>query len=323
MPLLAETDADPAPPGAEIAVLRAADGVAVRAAYWPAEGAGCGTIVLAPGRAEFIEKYFETVRELRDRGFAVCVFDWRGQGGSQRELDNPRKGHIDDFSLYFRDLEAVREFLAGRAPKPWQGLAHSMGGAIYLAAAREGRAPFERLVLSAPLIGIHGIEAKRWPRLAAVTLGALGFGAAYIPGGGDTSAMTRPFPGNPLTSDAARYARNAATAARFPELAIGDPTIGWVAACFRQLDAFAEFDYPRRILTPTLILAAGDDTVVSTPATERFAARLKAGRALILPGARHEILMERDAIRAQFWAAFDAFVTGETGGARQEAAVTV
>ena len=35
------------------------------------------------------------------------------------------------------------------------------------------------------------------------------------------------------------------------------------------------------------------------------------GSALVLPTARHEILMESDAIRAQFWAAFDAFVPGE------------
>ena len=31
---------------------------------------------------------------------------------------------------------------------------------------------------------------------------------------------------------------------------------------------------------------------------------------IVIPGARHEILMERDAIREQFWAAFDAFIPG-------------
>ncbi|TXM82325.1 alpha/beta hydrolase, partial [Methylobacterium sp. WL122] len=43
---------------------------------------------------------------------------------------------------------------------------------------------------------------------------------------------------------------------------------------------------------------------------QRFAARLKAGHILVLPDARHEILSERDAIREDFWAAFDAFVPG-------------
>jgi lysophospholipase len=37
---------------------------------------------------------------------------------------------------------------------------------------------------------------------------------------------------------------------------------------------------------------------------------LLAGRHLILPGAKHEILQEQDQMRAQFWAAFDAFVPG-------------
>ena len=65
-----------------------------------------------------------------------------------------------------------------------------------------------------------------------------------------------------------------------------------------------------KIRLPTLIVAAGADPVCATPATERFAARLKAGHAIVLPAARHEILMERDAIREQFWAAFDAFIPG-------------
>ena len=38
--------------------------------------------------------------------------------------------------------------------------------------------------------------------------------------------------------------------------------------------------------------------------------QLRAGSHLIVAGARHEILMEQDHYRAQFWAAFDAFVPG-------------
>ena len=37
---------------------------------------------------------------------------------------------------------------------------------------------------------------------------------------------------------------------------------------------------------------------------------LLAGRHLILAGGKHEILQEQDHYRAQFWAAFDAFVPG-------------
>jgi lysophospholipase len=31
----------------------------------------------------------------------------------------------------------------------------------------------------------------------------------------------------------------------------------------------------------------------------------------MIPESRHEILMERDHIRAQFWTAFDAFIPGQ------------
>ena len=45
-------------------------------------------------------------------------------------------------------------------------------------------------------------------------------------------------------------------------------------------------------------------------AIEALAVRLRAGSQIVLRGSRHEILQERDSIREQFWAAFDAFVPG-------------
>jgi lysophospholipase len=38
-----------------------------------------------------------------------------------------------------------------------------------------------------------------------------------------------------------------------------------------------------------------------------LACRLPRGRHIIIPGARHEILMERDDIRWAFWRQWDAF----------------
>jgi lysophospholipase len=58
------------------------------------------------------------------------------------------------------------------------------------------------------------------------------------------------------------------------------------------------------------VIAAGQDEIVSTSAIDEFSARLRAGSHLIVPGARHELLMEQDRYRAQVLAAFDAFVPG-------------
>ena len=305
------TPDNPAPPGPVASTIRASDGMAIRVARWHPSGPSRGTVLVCQGRAEFIEKYFEVARELLERDLTVVVFDWRGQGLSGRELDNSRKGHIDDFLLYERDLEALAaQVLEPFCPKPWFALGHSMGGAILLSQSRAGRSPFERLVLCAPLIDIHGLRRPRAARFLVEALDIVGLGGMFAPGGGATAAITRDFKTNILTSDEARYRRMANVVAASPAVGLGAPTIGWINAAFRCLRQFEDPEFAPRTPTPTLVIAAGDERLVSLPAIERFATRLKAGRLIVIPHARHEILMERDVFREQFWAAFDAFVPG-------------
>jgi lysophospholipase len=309
---LLESPDNPIPGNAVVLQVTTSDGVALRVARWRQTARRVrGTVCILQGRAEFIERYFETITELRRRGFAVVTFDWRGQGRSGREVDNPRKGHVKDFSRYRRDLEAVRaEVLEPLMPKPHFVLAHSMGGAIALLGAREGWLPFERLVATTPMIDLCLVKITHLRRTSARLLRWLGFGASFVPGGGETPISTKPFEGNRLTSDPKRHARNAVLASAMGEGAIGDPTIAWTDAAFRLMNRFRDPRFAIDIRIPTLIVAAGADPVCATPAIERFAARLKAGHAIVIPGARHEILMERDVIRSEFWAAFDAFIPG-------------
>jgi len=107
-----------------------------------------------------------------------------------------------------------------------------------------------------------------------------------------------------------RYARTGAIIDADPALGLGSPTISWIGAAYRAMVDFADPAFAARIRQPLLIIAAGQDVIVSTPAIEQFAIRLRAGAHLIIPGARHEIMMEQDRYRGQFWAAFDAFVPG-------------
>ncbi|PNG27884.1 alpha/beta fold hydrolase [Methylocella silvestris] len=304
------------PPGAIVTRIRTADRAALRVARWSCGDVCAGTVVVLPGRAEFIEKYYEVAAELLARNFDVVVMDWRGQGGSSRQAGNPVKGHIGNFGAYQRDLDALRaEILEPYGRLPFFALGHSMAGAILLEQAHAGRSFFERIALTAPMIDLPKLRYARPVRGLTRGLCLTGFSRVFAPGaGGATPYLTRPFAGNVLTSDPVRYARMAAYIAASPELAIGGPTIGWASAAFRQMRRFEDGEYPRRILTPTLIVAAGADAVVDTPAIEAFASRLKAGRCITLRRARHEILIERDPVRAQFWAAFDAFIPGSLKG---------
>ncbi len=313
---LGVTELNPAPPGAVVAGVRTSDKVVLRVARWSSGESSAGTVAVFPGRAEFIEKYFEVVGELLHRRFDVVVMDWRGQGGSDRLAGDPAKGHIGRFSAYSRDLDALRsEILEPFARRPFFALGHSMAGAILIDQARAGRSIFERIVLTAPMIDLCRRRLAPFARGLARTLSLCGCARAFAPGaGGPASYLSRPFQGNVLTSDPVRYAKAASVLEAAPEVALGAPTIGWVNAAFRLMRRFEDAEYPRRVLTPILILAAGADEVVDTPATEAFASRLKAGRCVTLRRARHEILLEQDAIREQFWAAFDAFIPGSLKG---------
>lgn len=311
-PVLHATPDNPVPGQAIVSHVRTADGLTLRVARWRPTGRQAkGTVLIANGRAEFIEKYFETIRDLRRRGFHVVAFDWRGQGGSQRLTRNPRKGHVTSFERYLRDLDAVMgQAMLPFAPAPYFALGHSTGAAVLLMAAHDLKLPFKRMVLLSPLIDLVRSQGKRWPYLAAFGLRALGFGASFVPGGGETSLMTRPFAGNVLTSDPARYARTSTIASTFPQIAIGEPTIAWVAAALSTIRRFARPRYPLELKIPILMIAGTQDELCASPAAERFAARMKGGGGLMIKGGRHELLMERDIIREQVFAAFDAFVPG-------------
>jgi lysophospholipase len=309
---LVSIPSNPIPEGAIDGRIKAADGAELRFARWPAgDGKRRGTVCVFPGRAEMIEKYFEVVSELRSRGFAVAVLDWRGQGGSARSLADPRKGHVGDFSEYQLDLDAfMKQIVLPDCPPPYFGLAHSMGAANLLRAMHEERRWFDRVVLCAPMVDLR---IKRWPTVARYFtrfMSAIGLGHRYIPGGSAVAVTNRRFSGNPVSSDPVRYERIASIVEAESSLGLGSPTHSWISAAFRQIDEFAAPEYPAKLRQPILIIGAGDDRLVSTAAAEKFAIQLRAGAIIVIPGSRHEILIERNSIRSQFWAAFDAFIPG-------------
>jgi lysophospholipase len=268
-------------------------------------------VCIFQGRTEFIEKYFEVARDLNARGFAVATLDWRGQGLSERLLGDPRKGHISSFAQYVTDLETfMREIVLPDCPPPLFGLANSMGAAILMRAAALGRRWFDRLVLCAPMIRLTNIPLLPVVPSIIRTMRAVGLGSAFVPGGGPACKSAGPFLDNPVTSDPVRHARTAAILEAEPALGLGAPTVAWLDSAFRVMADFATPQFPAKLRQPMLIVACGRDQLVSTAATEDFGSRLRVGSHLILPGAKHEVLMEQDAFRSQFWAAFDAYVPG-------------
>ena len=175
--------ANPVPENGLAGVVKTPDGVSLRFGRWEPPPGRRGTVVILQGRAEFIEKYFETVRDLRARGFAVATFDWRGQGLSDRAFADRRKGYVRNFAQYAMDLDTIMEqVVLPDCPPPYFVLGHSMGGAMAIRACHDGRRWFERVVLSAPMLAL---PPRRFDGLAgpmARVMRILGRGSAYVPG---------------------------------------------------------------------------------------------------------------------------------------------
>jgi lysophospholipase len=313
--ILLDLKTNPVPAGARAAYFETSDKVKLRYAIWPrTTGPNRGTICLVHGRTETIEKYFETIADFRVRGFSVASFDWRGQGGSERFADNSYFGHVDRFEDYWIDLKSFHaEILLPDCPPPFYLVGHSMGGLASLISVSRDRLMFDRVFLSAPMLSFDGLPLSV-PALATIFEGMRLAGLGRLPfrRPQDKPASEEGFPGNPLTSDFKRYMRGVDIFRNRPDLITTSPTISWAATALRTMARIAGDDFPAQINVPVLMLAAARDTVVSTAAIEQLGLRMRTGRHAVIAGARHELFMESDSIRAQVLAAFDAFVTEQS-----------
>lgn len=312
---------NPCPEGADAFWFDGYDGNPLRGAVWPATTPQArGTILLFGGRTEFIEKYFEVVTQLRERGFAVATMDWRGQGLSARGTENRLKGHIDHFNEFDRDMAKFMKLVGERnLPQPLIGMAHSMGGNNLMrwlhladtdAPLAAGLPTMKGVALSAPMVDLRlSTGAMLSMRLMGFTGIALGLGDKYLPGGGDDKAVgLDAFEDNIVTSDPERFARQVAIVKANSELALASITLGWAGSAAESIDLLQSDSFVASIKTPVLFAGAEKDVLVSEKQVAAYARRVRGSTYVKCEGCKHEILMERDELQAPFWTAFDGFV---------------
>ena len=279
--------------------LTAADGVRLRVGLWTHPGAQ-GTVLLLPGRTEYVEKYGRAAADLRARGFATLVIDWRGQGLADRALDDQMSGHVADFAEYQLDFAEMVGFARAQGlPEPYYLMAHSMGGCIGLRALMQG-APVQAAAFSAPM---WGILIAAWMRPMAVALSTASrwfkFDDRYAPGTGAKSyVLSTPFVGNTLTTDAEMWDYMRAQALVHPELGLGGPSLGWLKAALTECHTLSLLPSPA--IPALTALGTLEKIVDTTPIHARMAA-WQAGRLDLYAGAEHEVLMERLAARTRFF----------------------
>jgi len=287
-------DVAKAPEGGAAYWLTCKDGVRIRIGVWD-KGAS-GTVLLLPGRTEYVEKYGQSAGDLQARGYATIAIDWRGQGLADRLLDDPATGHVMHFTDYQHDVRATMD--AARElglPEPFYLLSHSMGGCIALRSLIEGL-DVKAAVFCAPMWGIlMAAPIRPLARGIAWASRSIGLGHKYAPGtNADNYVVTAPFAGNLLTTDPDMYAYMQDQATAYPQLPLGGPSMHWLFEALTETRDLQAMQMPQ---TPTVTYLGTNERIIDSNAVIKLMEQWPDARLEMVEGAEHEVLMEKPATR--------------------------
>lgn len=289
------TDIHPGPDGGKAYWTETSDGKTIRLGVWEVQAAR-GTVLIFPGRTEYIEKYGSTAAEFAKRGFASLAIDWRGQGLADRMLDDRLVGHVDHFSDYQKDVAAtMRAARELNLPRPYFLMAHSMGGCIGLRAVMEGMA-VQAAAFTGPMWGIQIAPHMRLPAQLLSTLMPKINQGHRLPIGStlEPYALSAPFEDNMLTKDPEMYDMMRDQIIAHPDLQLGGPSYIWLREALAETKHLAERAAPN---LPCISYVGSNERIVDVLRIHARMDSWKGGELHVIENGEHEVLMESEAIR--------------------------
>lgn len=259
-------------------------GFRLACARWelPDGGAPRGRVLLSHGYGEHGERYAHTAAWLLGLGWAVSSQDHRGFGRSEGA-----RGDADGIAPFVEDWRSFAARERALAPDlPLVALGHSFGGLVVLRAALDDPAGQDGLILSSPAVVL---KSRGWAmNLLQATVGRL---APHLPVdmAGNKSLvcsdkeLVRRYWADP-------FCHRTATPAFGRALDEGSD---------RVLEAGAA------LAVPTLLLQAGQDTLVDLPRAVAFWDSVNPAilERHLLEGFLHEVFHDRRRLEAQGFAA--------------------
>ena len=302
-----ELDNYKAPEGIKSYFVNMDDGIKIRVCHWlQQKEKSIGTILLQQGHNEFIEKYYETIQEFIDRGYSVICFDWRGQGMSERMIDDINKSFINDFERHDKDLEKILvEIIDPFFSKPLIGIGHSMGGCLMLSAFKNHPDKFSHGILSAPMLGFKN---ERFLRTASSIMRVFTKDTDYLIGSKPNMGIETPFEENDLTTDRFRYKRTQKLVRKKPDIRLWGVTNAFAKSVSNRFKTIRKKNWVEDIKTKILIINSINDKVVDSNKTLEINKRLKNSKIVNFQNCEHEIFIENDINRKILWEAIDSFL---------------
>ena len=275
--------------------LQTTDGKRVRVGLFQAPDPK-GSVLLFPGRTEYIEKYAQSADELAQRGFSTLAIDWRGQGLADRMIDDVRIGYVDDFADYQKDVAAMLHAAETLdLPRPWYLIGHSMGGCIGLRALYENL-NVKAAVFTGPMWGIRIAPALQPVAFVLKNLlPAIGLGhltpPTTVP---EPYVLHAPFDDNKLTRDPEMWAMMRDQIEKYSALSLGGPSMVWLREALAECNALAAMPSPA---LPCLTFLGTSERIVHVGRIHERMTRWPGGRLELIQDAEHEVMMDTPELR--------------------------
>ncbi|WP_445115608.1 alpha/beta hydrolase [Acinetobacter sp. WZC-1] len=254
-----------------------------------------GTVCLIHGYLEHSGIYQPIIKELVEQGFSVLTYDLPGHGLS----DGP-SANIQDFDHYQQVLHAVHQYVkrADQLPQPWLGIGQSTGGAILmhhlLDFAQHRKNPIvERVLLLSPLI--RPAKSAWWHN--SIGLGIIRRIKREVP---------RHFRHNNHNPEFLRFVR------------LKDPLqprmmgMDWILAMSKWMQEMEE--RPACRIPVWMAQGALDQTVDWRYNIEFIRRKFRLQTLLMLEEGSHQLINERDDIRAALTGLIPAFLHAHSSG---------
>ena len=263
-------------------------------------------LVIVSGRIEAYLKYQELCFDLFQQGYNIYILDHRGQGLSDRLIENSHKGYVEVFDDYVDDLELFVKQIVQQKYQVNQAylLAHSMGGAISLRYLQRSPQAIKAAVVASPMIAVNtgAIPKKLTTKVLSITqkINKL-FKRKHPYFWGQGNYKNIPFQINHLTHSKPRYQIFRKLYQQHPKIQLGGVTVHWLEQATQVEQQLLE--QVENISVPVLILQAGKDNVVDNQAQQNFYRKLTekkpnlATKISIIDGAWHELFFEQDKFR--------------------------
>lgn len=251
-----------------------------------------GALVVLGGRTDSYVKYAELWHDFKDTKYSLYILDQRGHGFSDPLSQSQTKSfrfndYVDDLKQFLNDV------VAKHGHQRIVLLGYSMGGVVAALYALRYPNTIHSMIVCSPMFGINTGIVPSWCIASIATmLDLVGKGARAFPFGKkyDIDRLFQNAGKNGTRGDIIKQLFE-----MYPETRIGIPTVRWMREAMRA-GRYA-VRHAGHIATPTLLLQAGRDKTVKLQAQDRFSARAPLCTHVCLSDARHDIIMEKDALR--------------------------